>query len=288
MADESPTIQTIRENIKKDLSGQYPDREINAITEILFRERLQLEKHETGLNRNRVLATADQQWFAKAIRKLKSGSPVQHITGLADFYGMKLYVSPEVLIPRPETEELVQWIIEGNTHPHPVIIDIGTGSGCIALALKNNIPGAKVVATDVDGSALVLASKNAGSLELDLEFFMHDILSEIPPRSLPLPDIIVSNPPYIPVSQKKEMAPRVTAHEPASALFVPDDNPLLFYDAIASFSRRRLKPGGWLYLEINERYPEEVLELLRKKGFHKGELRRDINGKDRMIKAIQP
>jgi release factor glutamine methyltransferase len=169
-----------------------------------------------------------------------------------------------------------------------VIIDIGTGSGNIAIALKKHIPGSCVLAMDVDGSALVVASKNAGEMGFDLEFFMHDILSEIPPRDLPRPDIIVSNPPYIPASDKTNLAPRIVAHEPAAALFVPDDNPLLFYDAIAGFSRRQLKPGGLLYLEINERYPSEVLNLLRTKGFHKGELRKDINGKDRMIKAIQP
>ena len=287
MADEPQTIQNIRENIKKDLRGQYPDREINAITDILFRERLQLEKHETGLNRNRILAPTDLHWFEIAIRKLKSGHPVQHLIGYADFYGMKLVVSPEVLIPRPETEELVQWIIEDNKHTQPVIFDIGTGSGCIALALKKNIPGARVVAMDVDGSALVFASKNAASLELDIEFYLHDILSEIPPRDLPVPDIIVSNPPYIPASTKKDMSPRVTEHEPSIALFVPDDKPLLFYDAIAGFSKRQLSQGGSLYLEINEKFPAEVLDLLTDMGFHDPEMRRDINGKDRMIKAIR-
>jgi release factor glutamine methyltransferase len=287
MADEPQTVKTLRENIKKDLRGQYPDREINAITDILFRERLQFERHEAGLNRNRILDPGDRQWFEKAIRKLKSGHPVQHLTGHADFYGLKLVVSPEVLIPRPETEELVHWIIEDNKHLQPVIFDIGTGSGCIALALKKNIPGARVLAMDVDGSALVLASKNAGMLELDMEFFMHDILSEIPPRDLPAGDIIVSNPPYIPAGEKKDMAPRVAAHEPAIALFVPDDKPLLFYDAIAGFSHRQLRPGGLLYLEINEKFPTEVLDLLRTKGFFDPELRRDINGKNRMIKAIR-
>ena len=288
MVHNSFTIQNIRENIKKDLRGHYPDREINAITDILIEERLQLEKHEAGLNRSRIMAPGDQRWFEAAIRKLKSGHPVQYLTGFAEFYGLKLAVSPEVLIPRPETEELVQWIIEENTHSQPLIVDIGTGSGCIALALKKNIPGAQVVALDVDGSALVLASKNAASLGLEMEFFLHDILSEIPPRSLPLPDIVVSNPPYIPASEKRNMAARVTAHEPATALFVPDDKPLLYYEAIGRFASGRLKPGGTLYLEINEKYPAEVLDLLKNLGFQAGELRKDINGKDRMIKVIRP
>ncbi len=288
MADAYRTIQTIRENIKKDLKQQYPDREIDAICHILFSTRLHLKKHEVGLKRKNILAQKDQHWFDRAIGKLKAGYPVQHITGQAEFYGMVLDVTPEVLIPRPETEELVRWIIKGQTIPGPMIIDIGTGSGYIALALKKHIPGSSIIAMDVDGSALVIASKNAARLELDLQFYLYDILDENHPVEQFRADIIVSNPPYIPVSEKENMAIHVTDHEPHSALFVPNDDPLVFYKAIAGFARHQLQEGGKLYLEVHETYGVKVIERLEAEGFSGLELRRDINGKDRMIKAIRP
>ena len=288
MAYEARTIQTIRESIKKQLKEQYPDREIDAMTDILFSTRLHLKKHEIGLRRKEIPAQTDQHWFDGAIRKLRAGYPVQYITGQAEFYGMVLEVTPEVLIPRPETEELVQWIIDRVTYPRPVIIDIGTGSGCIALALKKHISGSFIIAMDVDGSALVMASKNAAKLGLDLQFFLHDILGENPPAGLPRADIIVSNPPYIPAGEKKTMPVHIKDHEPDTALFVPDENPLLFYLHIAGFARQQLKEGGQLFLEINEKYGMKVFDLLKEEGFSELELRQDINGKDRMIKAIRP
>lgn len=288
MADESRTIQIIRENIKKELKGHYPDREIDAICDILFGTRLHLKKHEVGLIRNEILNQTDQEWFDRVLRKLIAGYPVQYITGQAEFDGLVLDVTPDVLIPRPETEELVRWIIEDIIHPRPQIIDIGTGSGCIALSLKKHIPGSSITAMDVDGSALVLASKNAARLELDLQFFLHDILNEDSPKGLPLADIIVSNPPYIPVSEKENMPIHIIDHEPQIALFVPDEDPLLFYLSIASFAHQQLEKGGQLYLEIHEKYGMKVIDLLKAEGFYGLELRQDINGKDRMIKAICP
>jgi release factor glutamine methyltransferase len=288
MANDLSTIQHIRENIKKELRDKYSEREIDAIADILFCHRLHLEGHEVGLNRHGILSPADQRWFGQALRHLMDGHPVQHVTGRAEFCGLLLDVTPEVLIPRPETEELVHWIVEDLTEPAPVIMDIGTGSGCIALALKKYIPGSCVLAIDVDGSALVMASKNAGRLELDIQFFLHDILTEKPPRGLPTPDIIVSNPPYVPLSEKNALPTHVKDHEPGNALFVPDDNPLLFYDSIASFARHHLKGGGQLYLEIHEKYGLQVMGLMLEKGFSSPELRKDINGKDRMIKSMQP
>ncbi len=286
MADEFRTIQTIRENIKKELKEQYPVREIDAMTDILFGTRLHLKKHEAGLKRNEIPARKDQQWFDRAIRKLKACYPVQYITGQSEFYGLVLDVTPDVLIPRPETEELVRWIIDGIPNPGALIMDIGTGSGCIALALKKHIPGSQVMAMDVDASALVMASKNADKLDLDLQFIQHDILDKDPPGDLPRADIIASNPPYIPISEKITMDPHITAHEPPGALFVPDENPLLFYVAIANFARQQLKEGGQLYLEVHEKFGMKVIDLLQEQGFHGMDLRQDINGKDRMIKAI--
>jgi release factor glutamine methyltransferase len=286
MDGKSTTIQNIRENIKKELRERYSGREIDSITDILFQARLHLEKHEVGLQRNEILAQKDQHWFDRSIRKLKSGYPVQYITGQAEFYGLVLDVTPDVLIPRPETEELVRWIIDEIQHPRPVIMDIGTGSGCIALALKKHIPGSTIVATDVDAAALEIASMNARRLELDLQFFRHDILEADPTVELPPADIIVSNPPYVPASEITAMPDHIAAHEPPFALFVPDANPLLYYISIAGFARWQLKEGGLLYLEVHENYGDRVLSLLQSAGFAGPELRKDINGKDRMMKAI--
>ncbi len=288
MADETLNIQTIRENIKKELRGQYPEREIDAMTYILFKARMHLQKHEVGLQRHKILAPMEQQWFEEAVRHLKAGYPVQYITGQAEFYGLLLEVTPNVLIPRPETEELVRWIIDETPYPSPVIMDIGTGSGCIALALKKHIPGAYILATDVNAAALEVASVNACKLELDLRFLPHDIRDDHPPGDLPLADIIVSNPPYVPASEITKMGPQVASFEPSSALFVPDETPLLFYASIAAFARQQLKENGKLFLEVHENFGPEVLDLLGAEGFTKAELRRDINGKDRMIKAHRP
>jgi len=288
MAEGSRTIQIIRENIKKELKAHYPDREIDAISDILFGTRLQLKKHEVGLKRKKILTPSDQEWFDSAIKKLKSGYPVQYITGQAEFYGMVLYVTPDVLIPRPETEELVRWIIEGISDPWLKILDIGTGSGCIALALKKHIPRSQVMATDVETATLDVASGNAAKLDLDMQFYQHDILTNDPPKEWPQLDIITSNPPYIPGSERTTMASHITAHEPPGALFVPDENPLLFYLSIAGFANRQLKEGGALYLEVHENFGKQAADLMQKKGFHSVELRQDINGKDRMLKAIHP
>jgi release factor glutamine methyltransferase len=286
MANDSITIKYIRENIKKDLRGHYPEREIAAITDTLICQRLQLEKHEVGLKREEILPVADQQWFRKALRFLTEGYPVQYVTGQAEFCGLILDVTPEVFIPRPETEELVHWIIEDLKDPAPVIVDIGTGSGCIAIALKKNIPASRMLATDADGSALVVATRNASKLELDIEFLLHDILTDNPPRGFPRPDIMVSNPPYVPLCERNSLPTQVKDHEPGTALFVPDDNPLLFYASIASFARDQLTEGGQLYLEIHENFGMRILDLMREIGFPSSELLQDINGKDRMIKAM--
>jgi release factor glutamine methyltransferase len=288
MADESTTIQHLRENIKKELRELYTDREIDPITDILLQKRLGLQKHAVGLQRDQVLSPADRQWFDKALGSLKNGLPVQYVTGQAHFFGLLLDVSPDVLIPRPETEELVQWILDDLTHPDPVILDIGTGSGCIALALKKEVPESQVTGMDADGSALVVASKNAAKLLLDLQFYLHDVLTEEPPEGLARPDIIVSNPPYIPACEKHSLPALVRDHEPSVALFVPDEDPLIFYSSIARFARDQLNHGGHVYLEIHEKRGGQVCELLKAEGFAHVELRKDINGKDRMIKAMLP
>ena len=280
-----PTIQSIRENIKKELAGLYPDREINSITEVLCLHRLDLKRHETGLRKHEILMPPDLDWFREAIRKLREMTPVQYITGETVFFGLNLKTGPQALIPRPETEELVQWILDEHANERCRIMDIGTGTGCIALSLAKNIPRARVSATDIREEALGLARENARRLGLSVEFVLHDISSGEPPEGLSHTDLIVSNPPYIPVGQKESMDMNVREFEPSSALFVPDDDPLIFYRHITRIGKQVMQPGGLLYLEIHEAYGTQVISVLRESGFGEPELRKDINGKDRMVKA---
>lgn len=224
---------------------------------------------------------------SRIIPELLSGRPFQYVLGEAWFYGLPLTVDESVLIPRPETEELVHRIIgDYRNLDAPRIIDIGTGSGCIALALKKSLPEAEVYALDVSGAALKTAKKNAINHRLDINFIQADILEWelVFDRELRF-DVVVSNPPYITSAEKKDMAPHVILHEPELALFAPEGAPLIFYQHIADFARQHLQTGGCLYFEINRSYGNEVADLLRKKGFGQVDLHRDMQGADRIITA---
>ena len=278
-------IQLLRENIKKELHGVYSDREINSMTEILIHYRLGIKRHEIGQNRHIKLSDRDAKWFTRAITKIRDHFPVQYITGNTKFLGIPLKITPGVMIPRPETEELVDWIVKENRLEMPRILDIGTGSGCIALALKKMIPGSQVTGTDIFRSALALSELNAELLNLDVRFRNHDIRAgHSDPEFMNL-DIIVSNPPYIPESEKPGMDRNVILYEPHTALFVPDHNPLVYYALIAAFSREHLNRGGMLYVEVHENFAERSRYLLDQCGFTDISVRRDLNGKERMIKC---
>lgn len=212
-----------------------------------------------------------------AVEQVAEGRPVQYVLGKTEFCGMELAVDERVLIPRPETEELVQWIV--NEHVGAIrILDIGTGSGAIAIALKKALPLAEVTAMDISQSALELALDNALKNRISIRFIESDILT------LPLPgtfDIIVSNPPYIPADERERMASHVVDYEPSMALFVPNDDPLLFYRAIVERATRET----WLYFEVHENYAQVTKELLEKQGFTNIELCNDLNGKPRMLRG---
>jgi release factor glutamine methyltransferase len=279
------TIQSLRENIKKELAGIYPDREINAITEVLCLHRLDLKRHEMGLRKHEILMPQDLAWFDGAIRKLREKTPVQHITGEVEFLGMKLGVGPQALVPRPETEELVQWILDDHEGERCSILDIGTGTGCIALALARDLPRARVYATDNSREALRLAADNARRLGISVEFILHDICGDELPEVPRHADLIVCNPPYIPEGQKESLDINVRDFDPPSALFVPDEDPLLFYRHISRLGLGLMQPGGMLYCEIHEEFGAQVISLLGESGYGETELRKDINGKDRMVRA---
>jgi release factor glutamine methyltransferase len=220
--------------------------------------------------------------------RLLQYEPVQYILGQADFYGLKLAVNSNVLIPRQDTEELVDLVIKDykNRSTPFKILDIGTGSGCIAIALGHHLPKAEIKGIDINKAILTLAKQNARNYHLFIDFHEFEILDDHKWKELGTFDIIVSNPPYIPESQKEIMYDNVLKYEPEEALFVDDEAPLLFYQTIADFSVNHLLPGGSLYLEINEFFGEEILKLFSRYHFQSVEIVKDLSQKDRIVKVI--
>lgn len=235
--------------------------------------------------------------------ELLAHKPVQYVLNEAWFYGIKLFVNQHVLIPRPETEELAEWIIQkvkkkevkkreldhrmqDESSPDPItMLDIGTGSGCIPIVLKKNLPSADVLASDISKDALLVAQKNAIENAVDVAFLHIDFLDEEQWEHLPYVDVIVSNPPYIPIKDKQTMRPNVVKYEPHLALFVEDNNPLIFYQSIAAFANRKLKPAGSVFVELHEDLAKNVQQVFERNGFNTIEIRQDMQGKDRMIKV---
>lgn len=254
------------------------------------------------LHQQQLLGKVEQQQLAVVAERLARHEPVQYVLGEAWFYDLKFYVNENVLIPRPETEELVDWVIRDvrasgigaqtkNSAAADLtdalkILDIGTGSGCIALALKKHLPLAEVWGCDASDGALTVARRNGSELDVRVDFIGLDFLDAAQRRQLSAVNIIVSNPPYIPIGEKVTMHPNVVQHEPHLALFVPDENPLVFYRAIAAYASEKLQDGGAIYLEIHEQLGAAVLTLLKMEGFAVT-LRKDMQGKDRMVKAVK-
>ncbi|MES2284546.1 MAG: peptide chain release factor N(5)-glutamine methyltransferase [Bacteroidota bacterium] len=298
---------------RDELKNTYEKDELETLIAYCFEEYLNLKRANIFLNFDVTISESELLKFNFAVKDLKQHKPIQYIFGKADFYGLKFIVNKHVLIPRPETEELVQLIISRTRKEEPKaenresetkgqeprgknqdladlaptisILDIGTGSGCIPVALKKNIPLANVYALDISGESLEVAKQNAVMNNVDVDFFQHDILSATNQLSDPdlKFDIIVSNPPYICVSEKEQMQNNVLDHEPHLALFVNDNDPLLFYRSIADFALKNLKPKGELYFEINQALGAETKVLLETKGFRNIVLVKDINNNNRIL-----
>ena len=283
-------IRQIVAEIRRQLNGKYPDTEIDSFVRILFKQYLNITAVEIHLSQENELSPEVERQILTAVSELAKFRPIQYITGKTEFYGLQFELTPDVLIPRPETEELVDWIIQnleiGNRKSEIDIIDIGVGSGCIAVALKANLPNAEVWAIDVSEPALSVARRNAAKNNVKINFIQHDILKDdltcFGHNSL---DLIVSNPPYITPSEKSEMQPNVLEYEPHCALFAPEDDPLIFFKRITIFGVKSLKKNGRIFFEINETYHAEVADILKQHGFSDISLRKDINGKWRMISA---
>jgi len=268
--------------INTELAGLYPVLEIQGFTRIIFEVVCGWSFTEQAVRKHEKILISDFEKIKSIILRLKNFEPIQYILGETEFYGLKLAVNPFVLIPRPETEELVQWIIKSQLPVNCKILDIGTGSGCIALALKSELKNAEVFGVDISESALEVARQNAITNNLDVDFFQIDILNweKFEWETF---DIIVSNPPYIRESEKKLIHANVINHEPASALFVADSNPLVFYRSIAIFAKKYLPNKGLLFFEINENLSSEMKKMLIDSGFSEIEIRKDINSKNRMV-----
>ncbi|MBT8317301.1 MAG: peptide chain release factor N(5)-glutamine methyltransferase, partial [Lutibacter sp.] len=277
-------VQEFKTHFFLELSNGYPTTEIQSFFNILIQFKLNLSRVELALQPSLELNTSELDFFQQALTDLKKQIPIQYITGETEFYGLHFNVNSNVLIPRPETEELIDWIIKDYKKTENIkILDIGTGSGCIAISLAKNLPNAKIYALDISSEALKTAELNAEMNQVEIQFIEADILTlnDVSNKF----DIIVSNPPYVREMEKDKMHNNVLKNEPYRALFVPDEDPLLFYRPIAKLAKNSLTTKGLLYLEINQFLGEAVKELLEESGFSEIELRKDIFGNHRMIRA---
>lgn len=275
--------KTLQNQAIEKLKSSYGEREATNIVNLLLEHICGIDRMKLALNQDIEINGLQSTAIEQAIAQLLAQVPVQHIIGEVEFYGCRIKTDERALIPRPETEELVDWICKENELDAPNILDIGTGSGCIPVALKKSIPLAKVSAVDISKEALKLAELNANLNKVEIHFRQMDILKDA--FTFEGLDIIVSNPPYIPSLEKEYISANVTQYEPSLALFVPDDDPLLFYNTIGEHAIRNLNIGGMLYFEIHENFGEMLVTLMEDIGFTNVTLKKDLQGKDRMLQA---
>ena len=268
------------------LTPMHGAQEARAIVEALLEDVFGLRKTDVLLGKFDALSEAEKLHFAECAKRLSTGEPLQYVVGTAPFGELRFEVTPATLIPRPETLELVEWVVADEKVKSALrLLDIGTGSGCIAISLAQLLPQAAVSAWDISSEALAVARRNAERNGVAVDFKQVDVLHVTEAETY---DCIVSNPPYICEAEKAEMTDSVLLHEPHTALFVPNTDPLRFYRAIAQLALSNLSPGGTLYFEINRAYGAETCNLLRDLGFRDVELRKDFYGNDRMVKGVKP
>lgn len=282
------TVKDAYDVYKAGLGTVYSAVETDAITSLVLTDVTGQTKARLKAFTDTELNVVQSERLLTLLDQLKTGMPVQYALGHTEFYGLRFEVNPSVLIPRPETEELVEWILQ--TVPHSTaanMLDIGTGSGCIPITLKTHLPNSKLFAIDISTNALTTARHNAQLNNTEVTFVEADALNLTEPFIASQQYIvIVSNPPYVTNTDKQQMHHNVTGFEPHTALFVPDHDPLLFYNAIAAFATTHLQQNGYLFFEINESYGAETVDMLTGKGFEQVELRQDMSGKDRMVRAM--
>lgn len=274
-----------RQEFYNRLQAIYPKTEIAGMYGILLEDCMGISRVEAALRAHEIIPDSELDQLHKVLDRLSKQEPIQYILGKTSFYGLSLNVSPATLIPRPETEELVSWILSDLDAKTTKIkgVDIGTGSGCIALALKNNLANAEITAVDVSKEALEVVRQNVKELGLPMEVLQLDVLkNSLPKEGL---DFIVSNPPYVCETEKLEMRANVLDYEPDIALFVEDSNPLIFYDRILDVAKESVKEEGSVYFEINERFAEDIIKLAKEKGWKNNQVKKDIFGRDRMMRC---
>lgn len=289
------TIYDAQQRLIFQLYEIYDNREAANIADLVMEHITGWKKIDRILNKQVPLRADKIELLETYITDLLSHKPVQYVLNEAWFFGLKFFVNEHVLIPRPETEELVEWIVtavgslkgepDGNAALNKTAFEVGTGSGCISIALKKHLPALDIVACDISKGALQVAQKNALAHLADIRFLYLNFLDQEQWKLLPSFDIIVSNPPYIPLKDKDSMRPNVLQHEPHLALFVENDDPLIFYQAIADFAREKLNPGGSIFAEIHETHAPDVQTVFEKNHFSSIELKKDLQGKDRMVRV---
>jgi len=281
------TIKNAFEHYVKSLSSLYDVGEAESIARLFFEERIGLKSSDLILREEETISQVNANDLAWKLLRLMKGEPAQYVLGYCHFYGLKLKVNKSVLIPRPETEELVDWIIKNNKNKEALkIIDIGTGSGCIAIALKKNIPQSQVYALDISEEALKVTDENADVNGVELNLIHADILSSQFKLSYSPFNIIVSNPPYVLEREKISLHQNVLQFEPPCALLVPDDEPLIFYEAILRLSKEHMVHNAEIYFEVNPEFANEILNKMTTREFSSAEIRKDLSGKPRMVKGI--
>lgn len=280
------TIKEAKIYIRTELSDLYSKNEISGFIKIIFLDVFKLSSIDTILKENYKFSLSEENIVKEIILRLKSNEPLQYIIGFTEFYGLKFKVNKDVLIPRPETEELVDLIIEDNKNKQNIkILDIGTGSGCIAISLSKNFANSKITAIDISEKALKISESNALENNVKLTTFKLDVLNtqNLEKHLSQTFDVIVSNPPYVTNSEKKLIEKNVLDYEPELALFVEDNNPLVFYKSILEFASKHLLKKGKLYFEINEKFGNEVKKIMTSFGFNDVSIVKDINGRDRIV-----
>jgi len=280
------TIKDIRFLLASELKEIYGQPEIGAYTNIIIKTTIDISRLHQPYSPEQTVTIEQAKRVIEICNELKTGKPIQYILGETSFYDCIIRVNNSTLIPRPETEELVDLIIRENREYQGGIIDIGTGSGCIAIALAANIPGSVITGIDISDKAISLAQENALLNNVAVSFLQSDIFN-FDPATVNKAGIIVSNPPYVTISEKTYMSKNVLAFEPQSALFVPDSNPLIYYNAILKIAENILLPDGRVYFEINETMGQSMLHLIESFGYSLIEIMSDINGKERIIKATK-
>lgn len=281
------TVQELYRFFLTDVAHIYDKEEAANISTMLFESIAGISRADIIRDPNRVLDEEIVLKLQNACKDLKEHKPVQYIIGEAWFYHMKLKVSPAVLIPRPETEELAAAVIQFlKDKPSAALLDIGTGSGCIPIAIKKNLPGINITAIDISSEALAIANENALAQQTPISFQQVNFLDEQTWDALPVYDVIVSNPPYIPEAEKQLLAKNVTAFEPHTALFVANEQPLIFYEKIAAFGKKHVKENGRIFMETHESFAGQVSTLFNN-GFYSAVIINDLQGKERIVVATR-